>query len=247
MKPMIKICGLMQPEDVRHCLDIGVDVLGFVTEYPLAVPWNLKREQTAALIDQVRRSADGQAKSCIVTGGSPEFVIELATELKPDLIQLHYRESFEDARVIANKLKELGIGIIKTIPISSDARLEQFGTDDLLAVVELLNSIDIYAILIDSRGPENASKTGRKIDTKFCRQVIQAAKKPVIIAGGIRPENITEMIKETGAEIIDIMTGVEVSPGVKSFELLDRAVKQMSLACLQPYLQDDVCPVETDP
>jgi phosphoribosylanthranilate isomerase len=222
MKPLLKICGLMQPEDVRHCLDIGVDILGFVTEYPLAVPWNLKREQTAALIDQVRRSADGQAKSCIVTGGSPEFVIELATELKPDLIQLHYRESFEDARVIANKLKGLGIGIIKTIPISSDARLEQFGTDDLLAVVELLNSIDIYAILIDSRGPDNAAESGRKIDTKFCRQVIAAAKKQVIIAGGIRPENVIEVIEKTGAKIIDIMTGVEVSPGVKSFELLNQ-------------------------
>ncbi|MDN5314797.1 MAG: phosphoribosylanthranilate isomerase [Clostridiales bacterium] len=222
MKPLLKICGLMQPEDVRHCLDIGVDILGFVTEYPLAVPWNLKREQTAALIDQVRRSADGQTKSCIVTGGSPEFVIELATELKPDLIQLHYRESFEDTKVIANKLKGLGIGIIKTIPISSDARLEQFGTSDLLAVVELLNSIDIYAILIDSRGPENASQTGRMLDTEFCRQVIQAAQKPVIIAGGIRPENVIEVIEKTGAKIIDIMTGVETSPGVKSFELLDQ-------------------------
>lgn len=247
MKPLLKICGLMQPEDVRHCLDIGVDVLGFVTEYPLAVPWNLKREQTAALIDQVRRSADGQTKSCIVTGGSPEFVIELATELKPDLIQLHYRESFEDTRIIVNELKKLDIGIIKTIPASPAARLEQFGTDNLLAAVELLNSIDIYAILVDSRGPENASKTGSQIDTDFCHQVITAAKKPVIIAGGISPENITEMIKETGAEIIDIMTGVEVSPGVKSFELLDRAVRRLTLACLPPNQRDDVCPDETDP
>jgi len=222
MKPTLKICGLMQPEDVRHCLDIGFDVLGFVTEYPLAVPWNLKREQTAALFDQIRRSDDRQAKSCIVTGGSPEFVIELATELKPDLVQLHYRETFEDTRIIVNELKKLDIGIIKTIPASPAARLEQFGTDNLLAAVELLNSIDIYAILVDSRGPENASETGRKIDTKFCRQVIQAAKKPVIIAGGISPENIIEVIEETGAEIVDIMTGVEVSPGVKSFELLDQ-------------------------
>ncbi|NLW12361.1 MAG: hypothetical protein GX028_10160, partial [Clostridiaceae bacterium] len=214
---------------------------------PLLVPWNLRREQTAALLDQIRRSTDRPAKSCIVTGGSPKFVIELATELKPDLVQLHFRETIEDTRIITNELKELGIGIIKTIPVSSDVRLEQFGTDDLLAAVELLNDIDIYAILVDSRGPANAAESGRKIDTGFCHQVIQAAKKPVIIAGGIRPENIVEVIEETGAEIIDIMTGVEVSPGIKSFELLDRAVKQMSLACLQPYLQDDVCPVETDP
>lgn len=229
MKPTLKICGLMQPEDVEYCLAIGIDILGFVTEYPLAVPWNLRREQTAALFDQIRRSDDRQAKSCIVTGGSPEFVINLTTELKPDLVQLHYRETFEDTRIIVNELKKLDIGIIKTIPASPAARLEQFGTDNLLAAVELLNSIDIYAILVDSRGPENASKTGRKIDTKFCRQVIQAAKKPVIIAGGISPENIIEVIEETGAEIVDIMTGVEVSPGIKSFELLDRAVRRLSI------------------
>lgn len=247
MKPTHKICGLMQPEDVEHCLAIGIDILGFVTEYPLLVPWNLRREQTAALLDQVRRSADRQAKTCIVTGGSPEFVINLATELKPDLVQLHYHETFEDTRNIANELKVLGIGIIKTIPVSIDARLEQFGTDDLLAAVELLNNIDIYAILIDSRGPENAAESGSQIDIEFCHQVIAAAKKPVIIAGGIRPENIAEIIENTGAEIIDIMTGVEVSPGVKSFELLDQSANQLTLACLPPNQRDDACPDETDP
>jgi phosphoribosylanthranilate isomerase len=85
------------------------------------------------------------------------------------------------------------------------------------------------------------------LDTEFCRQVIQAAKKPVIIAGGIRPENVIEVIEKTGAKIIDIMTGVEVSPGIKSFELLDQTVNQLTLACLPPNQIDDVCPDEIDP
>ena len=65
---MVKICGLMREEDVVFCQEAGVDILGFVTEYPLPVPWNLTRQETAALLARVSLPH----KSCIVTGGSPE-------------------------------------------------------------------------------------------------------------------------------------------------------------------------------
>ena len=130
----IKICGLMNEEDVAFCQEVGVDILGFVTEYPLPVPWNLNRQEAAALLARVSLPH----KSCIVTGGSPEKILDLARELKPDLIQLHYRESLEETSRIVEALTPLGIGIIKTVPPDSKERVRQFGTEDLSVIASLL-------------------------------------------------------------------------------------------------------------
>ena len=46
----VKLCGLMSPEDVKIAEAAGADALGFVTEYPVPVPWNLDREHAASLI-----------------------------------------------------------------------------------------------------------------------------------------------------------------------------------------------------
>lgn len=210
----IKICGLMNEEDVAFCQEVGVDILGFVTEYPLPVPWNLNRQEAAALLARVSLPH----KSCIVTGGSPEKILDLARELKPDLIQLHYRESLEETSRIVEALTPLGIGIIKTVPPDSKERVRQFGTEDLSVIASLLEEAGVYAILADSRTPENAAQGSSSLDKGFICVLMEVSRKPVALAGGITPENIGGLLEEWGASFIDVMTGVEKSPGVKNRE-----------------------------
>ena len=80
MRPLLKICGLMREEDVLLCCDRGVEICGFVTEYPVPVPWNLNRERCRELLPLVRE----RAKSCVVTGGPPDKLLDLALDLRPD-------------------------------------------------------------------------------------------------------------------------------------------------------------------
>jgi phosphoribosylanthranilate isomerase len=210
----VKICGLMQPEDVHFCQKAGVNILGFVTEYPLPVPWNLSKEGAFQLL----RHVAANQKTCIVTGGSPEKVIHLAQELKPTLVQLHYRETLKDTIQITEALQRLGIGVIKTIPPDIGDRIHQFGTSDLNAIVKELSVTGIYAVLADSRTPGNASHGSTLLNREFVRGIINASKKPVLLAGGITSRNVQEILQDTHASMIDVMTGVETSPGLKNHD-----------------------------
>jgi len=217
-KVTVKICGLMKGSDVILCIDKGVDILGFVTEYPVIVPWNLNRNTAASLIKKVH----SPHKSCIVTGGSPDKVISLAAQLKPSMVQLHYQESLEDTNIITNALEKMDIKVIKTVPSLKEDRLAQFGATDIKTIVEALHKTSIYALLADSRSPANAAAKGTAFDNSFVRQIIKLSSKPVIVAGGITHENVRGILTSTGAKFIDVMTGVEKNPGDKDPRLLSK-------------------------
>lgn len=222
-KTTVKICGLKREDDIRLCMNLGVDILGFVTEYPVPVPWNLSRDEAMPLLGMIRPPY----KSCIVTGGSPEKVIELASILCPSLVQLHYKESLHDTIVITEALQKIDIGVIKTIPIHQKDRLCQFGTTSIETIVSELCKTGIYGLLLDSRTPENATENSTQLDLEFCAKIIRSSTKPVILAGGINADNVSSVLLQTGAENIDIMTGVEVRPGEKDAGLLTRLLQSI--------------------
>ncbi len=221
----VKICGLKREKDVQLCMKLGVDILGFVTEYPMPVPWNLSRTEALPLLNIVQ-SPHG---SCIVTGGAPEKVIELAADLRPSMVQLHYKETLEETIIISEALQKLNIDVIKTVPPVMEDRISQFGTADIETIIEELCRTGVYGLLADSRVPSNASANGTKLDLKFCSQIMNLSSKPVVIAGGINADNVCNILMQTGADFIDVMTGVENSPGEKDAESLSRL-----LASIQP-------------
>ncbi len=214
----VKICGLKREADVQLCMDLGVDILGFVTEYPVPVPWNLSRGEAANLINKVQ----APHRSCVVTGGTAEKVIELAACLRPSMVQLHYNETLQDTIKIADALRELHIAVIKTIPVGLEERIFQFGTAKIETIVAELCQSSLYGLLVDSRGPANASESSARLDLDFCREIIKLSAKPVLIAGGIHADNVRYTVARTGAQFIDIMSGVESSPGQKDAVLLER-------------------------
>ena len=220
----IKICGLMRVEDVQTCRQLGVDMLGFVVDYPLPVPWSLNRAEAKALMEQA-----APCQTCIVTGGPEEQVIALAKALKPDFIQLHYRETLADTVAIVQALAPLGVGVIKTLPLTEDEQIHQLGTTDVEEIVAVLCGSGISAILVDTRSPENAHRPGMVLDTAMARLVQEQSTVPVIIAGGIIGNNVRELLSQTGATFIDVMTGVEDRPGVKNRNKIAHIIEQAHL------------------
>lgn len=224
MRPLLKICGLMRAANVRMCCHLGVAICGFVTEYPIAVPWNLTREQCAELIQYV----SFQTKSCVVTGGEREKIIALGRELRPDYMQLHYNETPEDVQSIVQALLPYDIKVIKTIPASVEERYRQFGTSAPEYCAKKLCSAGVSVILVDSRGPSNAAFGGSAASLPLYRSVKAAASCPVMLGGGITPDNCGEIIAEAQPDIVDVMTGVENAHGLKSEELVAKLVKHLS-------------------
>ncbi|MDR1799153.1 MAG: hypothetical protein LBR19_04605 [Bifidobacteriaceae bacterium] len=206
-RPKVKVCGLMNAPDAAMCAAQGVDVLGFVVNYPVPVPWNLPPAVAKELIAGL---PPGQA-SCIVTGGAPAAVVQLAQDLQPSLVQLHVPYPVEQTAALARRLAAIGMGAIQTVFPD---------TPNLTATVAALAATPVRAILIDPRTPGNATAGGAADLTLYNRLAAVAAGKPLVLAGGLTPANVAQAVQATGATHIDVMTGVETAPGAKSSALL---------------------------
>ena len=202
MYPKVKICGLMRFDDVRMCVRYGADIIGFVVDYPHPVPWNLNAQTARELMSAVSEPSE----TCIVTGGEAEKILKLAFELQPNYIQLHGGESLDETAKIIYNLRKSGVKIIKTLfPDTPD--LEKTAAD--------FCDLGVYSLLYDPRTPNNAA-SGGTADLYSFKKLRDSVRCPVILAGGINSENVADIIKKTNAQIIDLMTGVEYSLGVKS-------------------------------
>ncbi len=224
-KTGLKVCGLTDSEGIALFEKYAVDILGFVVEYPEDVPWNLTLERARPLIEAARR---GGGETAVVAGGGMEKVLSVARALHPDYIQIHHRETLRQSAEIASELKKMGIRAIRSIPTGAQARERMFGTADPVEIVRLIDDSDLYAALFDSRDADNAGAGGGSIDSGAGGDIagaIKSAKKPVLLGGGITYRNAGEIIRRFGPAYIDVMTGVELSPGKKSEELLRKLVE----------------------
>jgi phosphoribosylanthranilate isomerase len=195
----VKICGLTREEDLAVAVDAGADAVGFLVGVPSS-PRNLTLERAETLLGQVPIFVD----SVVVTAPkSIEWLFEVCERLKPSAIQIHGKEQL-DSSEIHEKIR--GTRLIKTVYVTDDALNEW--------VIEDLKTFD--AVLLDSFSKGQYGGTGKVHDWVLSRQIKEAvAPVPVILAGGLRPENVKEAILAVEPYAVDVASGVEASPGVK--------------------------------
>lgn len=220
-KVSLKICGLMNKEDVDLCVKLGVDRIGFVAEYPLPVQWNLSKEKAK----EIRSYIPEGFKACMIAGGTIEEIVALAKDIKPNMVQIHYRENIEVTRDVSTILKEAGIEAIKSLPSGKESTMEQFGTEDLEEIMDMIEDSDVYELLIDPRHGSKVTSNNLNLDIDLARKVMEISKLPVCIAGGINENNLEEIMNLTGCKNIDIMNGSEDEPGKKNPEKIKKIIQ----------------------
>lgn len=211
---VIKVCGLMNEQDIMLCRKYNVDRMGLVTEFPTPVPWNISREKAAEL----RKFIPQDKTAVVVTGGSPDTIMDIASLVRPDMVQIHFKGSLDIMKELIARLHAEGIGVIGKFPGSEKDMLGIFGSTDIKSITELIALSGADEILIDPRNTDNAAEKKLSADTNLVRTVKNCSKIPVILAGGITPENMMDKLSESEAEYVDIMNGSENSPGEKSEE-----------------------------
>ena len=196
--PLVKICGLSTRQSLDAALEAGADMVGFVFFPPS--PRNLDYARAREL--GARVSGRARKVSLTVNAGDDVFAA-LIEALRPDLLQLHGKETPERARDIRAKF---GVPVMKAIGVSSIA--------DLAAVARYEPAVDW--ILFDAKPPKDATRPGGNglaFDWALLADIKTA--KPWMLSGGLTPGNVAEALRATGAPGVDVSSGVESAPGIK--------------------------------
>jgi phosphoribosylanthranilate isomerase len=198
-----KICGVSTPEAVAAALAGKAAYLGFVF-FPKS-PRHILPEPAARLAEPVR----GHAKIvALMVDPSNNEVDEVARAFRPDLIQLHGKETPARVREIGERVQT---GIIKALSVE---------TADDVAAGEAYSPV-VEHLMFDAKAPKDAARPGGH-GAAFDWSLLTGRRfpRPWFLAGGLDPWNVGEAIAQSGAPMVDVSSGVERGPGLKDPALI---------------------------
>lgn len=193
-----KICGLSTAETIGTAIRGGAHHIGFV--FFAKSPRNVSPEQAGALIANV---PDHIGRVGVFVDPDDDLLAR-ATHAGLSAIQLHGKESPERAAAIRDRF---GLDIWKAIPVKTRADLAGIGRYRGAA----------HRILYDAKTPESADLPGG-LGLRFDWKLLEGFAHPLpwALSGGLDPSNVAEAVRVTRATLVDVSSGVETAPGIKS-------------------------------
>ncbi len=203
----IKICGIKEEAHAIAIAKAGVDFIGLVfTPSPRQVTTYYAKK----IIEILRNKKNNTEVVGVFVNTAVGRVNKIADSCGLDWVQLSGDEPWQYCR-------ELGRPVIKVIRVSRNYKPEKIIAD--LSYGEKILAKQTHLYLLDSNAPEKFGGTGQPFNWKLARPI--AEKFPVIIAGGLTPENVEEAIHTIKPWGVDVSTGVETK-GAKD---LDKILK----------------------
>lgn len=201
MDVCVKICGLTTPDQALAAAAAGANYIGLV--FFARSPRNLTLVQAC---DVALAVPPGVAKVALTVDAEDAALMAILAALPVDMLQLHGHES--PARV-AEVRARFGLPVMKAVGVATEADLP---------------ALDSYArvadqVLVDAKPAPGADLPGGN-GLSFDWRLIARRRWPCpwMLAGGLRPDNVAEAIRLTGARQVDVSSGVETAPGVKDTE-----------------------------
>jgi phosphoribosylanthranilate isomerase len=191
----VKICGIKQEADALAVIEAGGDLIGLVFAPS-------RRQVTPAQAGEIVSAVKSHSQAIEVVGvfvNMPAAEVNMiATSCHLDWVQLSGDEPWEYCRQIAKPL-------IKAVRIRQGQRPEPIGAN--LATGEQVLSSQKHLYLLDSQVKGRYGGTGISFDWSLARPV--AEQFPVIIAGGLNPDNVARVIEMVAPWGVDVSSGVE--------------------------------------
>ncbi len=198
----VKICGITNTEDAMAAVRAGADALGFVFAQS---PRQVAPEKARQVIDALPPLV---SKVGVFVDEAPRKVAEIAARCGLDYVQLHGVEEVKEAQ-------GLGLRVIKSFAMGKG---DPPGPRDYPGA----------ALLLDTYVPGLAGGSGKSFDWSLAAPL--AKERPIILAGGLNPENVAQAIEIVNPFAVDVSSGVEKSPGRKDHERVTEFVKRAKLA-----------------
>ena len=198
MAGIVKICGLSTSAALAAALDAGADMVGFVF-FPKS-----PRHVDFAAARALGRQARGRARIAALSVDADDETLErIVRALAPDILQLHGHESPARVKEIGARF---GCATMKAVGVAAP--------EDLAAADPYDGVADF--LLIDAKPPQDAALPGGNglpFDWGLAREL--SLESPWLLSGGLDPANVADAIALTGAQGVDVSSGVESGPGIK--------------------------------
>ena len=208
MATRVKICGLSTPESLNAAVSAGAAYVGFV--FFEKSPRNISIDTARELAIEVPLGVGKVA----LTVNATDADLQAITDAVPlDFLQLHGSETPER---VAEVKSRFGLPVMKAIGIADAPDLDKI--DQYVGVADQL--------LIDAKPPKHSDIPGGN-GISFDWRLIAGRRWPIpwMLAGGLTPENVAEAIALTGANQVDVSSGVESAPGIKDPKAIERFLK----------------------
>jgi len=203
----LKFCGFTRREDAEAAVRLGVDAVGLV--FYQKSPRSVTPGQAA----EIAASIKGKTVVIGVFVEEPEEkILEIAWQVGFGAVQLHGEEKVKNyRRLIKSDLK-----VIKAIHPEKPNALE--------LALQWEKNADYF--LLDAFSEKMPGGTGKRFDLKFLAPYLEIGK-PVIVAGGITPQNIKEFLSLKGIFGLDVSSGIEAGPGIKSKAKMEEIIREV--------------------
>jgi phosphoribosylanthranilate isomerase len=203
----IKICGITRPQDAVVAADTGADAIGLVfAKSPRQVTVARAREIVSALPPLV--SAVG-----VFVNARPTTILRIVESAGLSAVQLHGDESSGHVRPLG------AVRVIKALRVRDRRFLDELAS---------MRDAGVAGVLLDAFSATVRGGSGKRFDWDL---VVEARKAgalenapPIILAGGLTPENVKAGIRSIRPWGVDVSGGVESAPGIKSAELIERFI-----------------------
>lgn len=184
----VKICGITTVEDARVAVDLGASAIGMVM-WPRS-PRHVAVDRATAIVDAL--------PPLVIAAGV--FVDQGDARRIADAVGLHAVQFHGDEPAMA--YRDCPLPVIKAIAVRDRSAIAAAAAVPLRATV-----------LLDAHDPERRGGTGKRIDWSIAAEI--AARRPVILSGGLNARNVVEAIETVKPAAIDVSSGVESAPGRK--------------------------------
>ena len=202
MRTRVKICGITSPADAQCAAAAGADAIGLVFHPPS--PRHVSLEAARAITEVLPPFVAAYA---VVLDPEPEFLEELRRQVPLDGVQYHGRETPE-------LCARSGGRWIKAVPMNPPDALPEYQRRYPGAA----------GFLLDSHASGEAGGQGRTFDWAAVRS---DDPRPLILAGGLTPDNVADAIRTVRPWGVDVSSGVEAAPGRKDPERIAAFMREV--------------------
>jgi len=187
-------------EDASLACDLGADAVGFIVYTKSS-----RYIEAAAAADIARRLPERVLKVLVGVNLTDVELKKIEYVWTPDLWQLHGSETAEQVKSFKPRRLWKALGL----PLEEGLELESY---------------DVEALLLDKASPSHGG-TGRTFDWDLALELKKKVQKPILLSGGLNPNNVVEAIQKVQPWGVDVASGVEASPGRKDPEKLREFIR----------------------